>query len=72
MVDDHGDSTRNHMPDLGSVLCLIGHLQRCSGDCKRAMDSYIEALKVNPYLWEAFDGLIELGENLYTKHVDSL
>lgn len=28
------------------------------------MDTYIEALKVNPYLWEAFDGLIELGMNL--------
>lgn len=32
-----------------------------SGDAKRAMDTYIEALKVNPYLWEAFDGLVELG-----------
>jgi hypothetical protein len=25
------------------------------------MDTYTEALKVNPYLWEAFDGLLELG-----------
>ena len=39
----------------------MGHMQRASGDSKRAMDTYIEALKVNPYLWEAFDGLIELG-----------
>lgn len=59
--DDHSNSTRNHLPDVGAVLCLMGHLQRASGDSKRAMDSYIEALKGNPYLWEAFDGLIELG-----------
>jgi anaphase-promoting complex subunit 3 len=39
----------------------MGHMQRSSGDSKRAMDTYIEALKVNPYLWEAFDGLIDLG-----------
>jgi len=28
------------------------------------MDTYVEALKVNPYLWEAFDGLIELGTDV--------
>jgi len=46
---------------MGAVLCLMGHLQKASGDSKRAVDAYIEALRVNPYLWEAFDGLIELG-----------
>jgi anaphase-promoting complex subunit 3 len=61
IVDDHSDSTRSHVPDLGAVLCLMGHMHRSSGDSRRAMDTYIEALKVNPYLWEAFDGLIELG-----------
>jgi anaphase-promoting complex subunit 3 len=59
--DDHSNASRNHLPDTGAVLCLMGHMQRASGDSKRAMDTYIEALKVNPYLWEAFDGLIELG-----------
>jgi hypothetical protein len=39
----------------------MGHLQRSSGDSKRAMDAYVEALKINPYLWEAFLGLLELG-----------
>jgi len=55
---------RNHLPDVGALLCLMGHLHRSSGDSKRAVDTYIEALKVNPYLWEAFDGLIELGMSL--------
>lgn len=55
---------RNHLPDVGALLCLMGHLHRSSGDSKRAIDTYIEALKVNPYLWEAFDGLIELGMSL--------
>jgi hypothetical protein len=59
--DDHSSSTRNHLPDIGAVLCLMGHMQRNSGDSKRAMDAYVEALKVNPYLWEAFIGLVELG-----------
>jgi anaphase-promoting complex subunit 3 len=39
----------------------MGHMQLGSGDSKRAMDTYIEALKANPYLWEAFDGLTGLG-----------
>jgi len=61
-LDDHADNTRNHLPDLGAMLCLAGHLHKGAGDNKRAMDSYIEALRTNPYLWEAFDGLIELGK----------
>ena len=64
VLDDHSNSTRNNLPDIGAVLCLMGHMQRASGDSKRAMDTYIEALKANPYLWEAFDGLIELGITL--------
>lgn len=36
-------------------------MQKNSGDSKRAVDTYTEALKVNPYLWEAFEGLLELG-----------
>jgi anaphase-promoting complex subunit 3 len=64
LSDDHGDASRNHLPDAGAVYCLLGHMQRASGDSKRAMDTYIEALKLNPYLWEAFDGLIELGIGL--------
>ena len=62
--DDHSSATRNNLPDVGAVLCLMGHMQRASGDSKRAMDTYIEALKTNPYLWEAFDGLIELGTSV--------
>src|SRR5271155_4512218 len=42
----------------------MGHIHRVSGDSTRAMESYVEALKVNPYLWEAFDGLVELGVSL--------
>lgn len=61
LQDDHSNVSRNHLPDTGAVLCLMGHMQRASGDSKRAMDTYVEALRVNPYLWEAFDGLIELG-----------
>jgi len=64
VVDDHGRAKRNHLPDLGAVLCLMGHVQRASGDSTRAMEAYVEALKVNPYLWEAFDGLVELGVSL--------
>jgi anaphase-promoting complex subunit 3 len=67
LPDDHNNSSRNHLPDIGAVLCLMGHMQRASGDSKRAMDTYIEALKANPYLWEAFDGLIELGITVDSK-----
>ena len=67
LPDDHSNSTRNNLPDIGAVLCLMGHMQRGSGDSKRAMDTYIEALRANPYLWEAFDGLIELGITVNSK-----
>jgi hypothetical protein len=69
ILDDHSNRARNYLPDIGAVLCLMGHMQRSSGDSKRAMDTYVEALKVNPYLWEAFDGLIELGFIRYYKIV---
>ena len=46
------------------MLCLMGHIHRAAGDSTRAMESYVEALKLNPYLWEAFDGLVELGASL--------
>jgi anaphase-promoting complex subunit 3 len=40
---------------------LLGKLWSGYGDSKKAVDYYIEALKLNPFMWDAFTDLCDLG-----------
>ena len=60
----HTDSRRQHLPDASAVYCLIGKLCQLQKDPTRAIDSYVEALKLNPFMWDAFLGLCDLGVNV--------
>ncbi|KAF2732621.1 TPR-like protein [Polyplosphaeria fusca] len=53
--------SRRFIPDSSACYTLLGKLWAGHGDSKRAMESYIEALKLNPLLWDAFTGLCHLG-----------
>ncbi|KAF9942204.1 anaphase-promoting complex subunit cdc27 [Modicella reniformis] len=48
-------------PDRSSVLNLLGHNARAQQRHKLAVKYYKEALELNPFLWEAFENLCELG-----------
>ncbi|KAA6411467.1 MAG: bimA [Lasallia pustulata] len=60
----HSDSRRQHLPDAAAVLCLQGKLWHAHEDTNRAIDCYAEALKLNPFMWDAFLGLCDIGVNV--------
>ena len=60
----HTDTRRLHLPDAGAVICLQAKLWHAHGDTNKAIDCYAEALKLNPFMWDAFLGLCDLGVNV--------
>lgn len=40
---------------------MLGKLWSAHGDTKKAVDYYIEALKLNPFMWDAFTDLCDIG-----------
>ena len=60
-LDKHSETRRQHLPDAAAVLCLQGKLWHAHKDLQKAIDCYVEALKLNPFLWDAFLGLCETG-----------
>ncbi|KAF2791592.1 TPR-like protein [Melanomma pulvis-pyrius CBS 109.77] len=57
----HSDMSRRHVPDAAACYCLLGKLYNAHGDTKKAVDYYIEALKLNPFMWDAYTDLCDLG-----------
>ena len=65
----HTDIRRQHLPDASAIYCLVGKLCQNQKDITRAIDSYAEALKLNPFMWDAFLGLCNLGVNVRIPHI---
>ncbi|PUU84078.1 hypothetical protein B9Z19DRAFT_1098323 [Tuber borchii] len=59
--DRHSDTDRRSIPDAATVHFLLGRLWHNTGDVKKSVDSYVAALKLNPFAWEAFTGLCDTG-----------
>ncbi|OCL14176.1 TPR-like protein [Glonium stellatum] len=57
----HSEISRRHLPDAAAVNCLLGKLWRAHGDMKKAVDCYVEALKLNPFMWDAYLDLCDTG-----------
>ncbi|KAF2464329.1 TPR-like protein [Lindgomyces ingoldianus] len=57
----HSETSRRHLPDAAACYCLLGKLWNTHGDTKKAVDYYIEALKLNPFMWDAFTDLCDIG-----------
>ena len=60
--DKHNESARRHLPDAAAANCLLGKLWRAQGDDSKAVQSYVEALKLNPFMWDAFLDLCNMGK----------
>ncbi|KAI0665010.1 protein prenylyltransferase [Cubamyces menziesii] len=54
--------TANAFPDAAILLCQAGNSALKGNLHESAVDSYREALRRNPMLWEAFEGLCALGD----------
>lgn len=57
----HSEISRRIFPDAASIYCLLGKLYQGYNDVKAAVDSYTEALKLNPFMWDAFTYLCDIG-----------
>ncbi|KAK8049987.1 hypothetical protein PG994_011717 [Apiospora phragmitis] len=48
-------------PDAATVFCLLGKLYRLYDDKKKAIICFEESLKANPFIWDAFTALCDMG-----------
>lgn len=62
-ADAHTDTERKVLPDSAAMYCMLGKLWQSLGDSKKAVDAYVSAVKINPFLWEAFTGLCDTGRD---------
>lgn len=57
----HSQQTRQCLPDAAAVNGVLGKLYQGLGDTKRAVSYFEEALKLNPFMWNSFTGLCDMG-----------
>ncbi|CAG8449157.1 6176_t:CDS:10 [Ambispora leptoticha] len=62
-LDIPGDPFRCDKPDESVVLCLLGALCRKTRNIDEAAQYYMACLKKNPFMWEAFEALCQLGKS---------
>ncbi|KAJ5228834.1 hypothetical protein N7489_009542 [Penicillium chrysogenum] len=68
----HSETQRQHLPDAAAVYSLQGKLWHAHKDLTKAVDCYVEALKLNPFMWDAFLGLCETGVNIRVPNIFQL
>lgn len=57
----HTSTTRQPYADGAAVACLAGKLNESYGNKAAAIGFYEEALKSNPFMWDAFTNLCDMG-----------
>ncbi|TGZ85418.1 TPR-like protein [Ascodesmis nigricans] len=65
----HTDTERKVLPGASAVYSLLGKLHQSINDQKKAMECYVSAVKINPFLWEAFTGLCDTGVQLRVNNI---
>ncbi|KAF2965328.1 hypothetical protein GQX73_g8254 [Xylaria multiplex] len=68
----HTATARASNPDSASVLCLLGKLYKAYDDKKKAIINFEEALKANPFMWDAFTALCDMGVSVRTQNIFKL
>ncbi|CAG8587472.1 40911_t:CDS:2 [Gigaspora margarita] len=61
--DTFSNIPKNNQPDASSVLCLLGALCKQAKRPEEAAQHYLCCIKKNPYMWEAFESLCQLGKS---------
>ncbi|KAJ5542882.1 hypothetical protein N7535_005304 [Penicillium sp. DV-2018c] len=70
--NQHSETKRQHLPDAAAVYTLQGKLWHAHKDLTKAIDCYVEALKLNPFMWDAFLGLCDTGVNIRVPNIYQL
>lgn len=65
----HTQTTRSPAPDAAAVYCLLGKLHQGYNDPKKAISNFEEALKLNPFMWDAFTTLCDMGTRLNVPNI---
>ncbi|KAI4203091.1 MAG: hypothetical protein LQ350_002139 [Teloschistes chrysophthalmus] len=65
----HTETRRQHLPDAAAIYCLQGKLWQSHRDSAKAIENYAEALKLNPFMWDAFIALSDLGVNILVQNI---
>ncbi|OQD67342.1 hypothetical protein PENDEC_c039G01864 [Penicillium decumbens] len=68
----HNETQRQHLPDAAAVYCLQGKLWHAHKDLNKAVDCYVDSLKANPFMWDAFLGLCATGVNIRVPNIYQL
>ncbi|KAK3302533.1 uncharacterized protein B0T15DRAFT_308723 [Chaetomium strumarium] len=71
-VGRHTTSARAPYPDAATVNCLLGKLYRAYDDKKRAIPCFEDALRANPFMWDAFTILCDMGVNVMVPNIFKL
>ncbi|RMZ77180.1 hypothetical protein DV738_g4471, partial [Chaetothyriales sp. CBS 135597] len=67
--NQHTESRRQHLPDAAAVLCLKGKLWKHHKNADQAVECWAAALRLNPFMWDAFTGLTDAGART-TNHIN--
>lgn len=70
-VDKSPDIPNRHTPDAAAVQCLLGKLHQGNDDMKAGASCYVEALKLNPFMWDAFERLCQTGNDGRSREIGS-
>ena len=67
--NQHNETRRQHLPDAAAVYCLEGKLFKSHKDMGKAVDCWEQALKLNPFMWDAFLGLCDAGAKMAVPNI---
>ncbi|KXX73288.1 Protein bimA [Madurella mycetomatis] len=68
----HTASTRAPYPDAAAISCLLGKLYRAYDDKKKAVQCFEDSLRTNPFMWDAFTVLCDMGVNVRIPNIFKL
>ncbi|RPA78954.1 TPR-like protein [Ascobolus immersus RN42] len=73
----HTDTQRKMTPDGAAVHTVVGRLYEALNQQKDAVEHYAAAVRANPFAWEAYERLCELGtalrvDNIFKPSVEML
>lgn len=57
----HTSTSRYSLPDAAAIHCLLGKLHFAWNNKQKATRCFEEALKLNPFMWDAFTNLCDMG-----------
>jgi anaphase-promoting complex subunit 3 len=65
----HTQSSRQPFPDAAAISCLLGKLYYGYDNKQKAISYFEEALKLNPFMWDAFTSLCDMGTNVRVPNI---